>query len=151
MSIGDIAGLIAAIAFVILVLALAVPLVKLGRVLDEARGTVRRITDHTLPAIDETVLTIKSTNEQLAKVDTVTTSAARVTEDVSALTTLVSATVGGPLIKVSAFSHAVRATFRGFKHRPDGGRRSHAKDAYHQRESDLRAALLIDDGPTPAP
>src|SRR5699024_8138537 len=35
MSIGDIAGLIAAIAFVLLVGALAVPLLKLGRVMDE--------------------------------------------------------------------------------------------------------------------
>ena len=41
MSVGDIAGLIAALAFVALVGALAVPLVKLGRVLDEARVSVK--------------------------------------------------------------------------------------------------------------
>lgn len=111
MSVGDIAGLIAALAFVALVVVLAVPLVKLGRVLDEARGTVKQVTDHTLPAIDEAVATIKAANGQLAKVDTITTSASQVTEDVAALTTLVSATVGGPLIKISAFSYAVRSVF----------------------------------------
>ncbi|MPV39108.1 DUF948 domain-containing protein [Georgenia subflava] len=109
MSVGDIAGLVAALAFVALVIFLAVPLLKLGKVLDEARGTVRQLTDHTLPAIDEAAQTIRATNGQLAKVDTITTSAAQVTEDVSALTTLVSATVGGPLIKLSAFSYAVRS------------------------------------------
>ncbi len=41
-----------------------------------------------------------------------TTSAAEVSQNVSALTTLVSATVGGPLIKVAAFSYAVRRFFR---------------------------------------
>ena len=113
MSVGDIAGLIAALAFVALVIFLAVPLLKLGRVLDEARGTVKELTTHTLPAIDEAVETIRSANGQLGKVDTITTSAARATEDVSALTTLVSATVGGPLIKLSAFSYAVRSVLGG--------------------------------------
>ncbi len=36
MSVGDVAGLIAAIAFVLLVGLLAIPLLKLGKVLDEA-------------------------------------------------------------------------------------------------------------------
>ncbi|WP_454778070.1 DUF948 domain-containing protein [Georgenia muralis] len=113
MSLGDIAGLIAALAFVALVAFLAVPLLKLGRVLDEARGTVHQLTEHTLPALDEAVETVRAANGQLAKVDTITTSAAQVTEDVSALTTLVAATVGGPLIKVSAFSYAVRRVLAG--------------------------------------
>ncbi|WP_127127725.1 DUF948 domain-containing protein [Georgenia sp. SYP-B2076] len=117
MSVGDIAGLVAALAFVALVVVLAVPLLKLGKVLDEARGTVKELTSHTLPAIDEAVETIRAANGQLGKVDTITTSAARATEDVSALTTLVSATVGGPLIKLSAFSYAVRSVLGGGKGR----------------------------------
>ena len=42
MSAGELAGLIAAGAFVLLVLLLAVPLLKLGRTLDEATLTVRK-------------------------------------------------------------------------------------------------------------
>jgi hypothetical protein len=38
MSVGDVAGLIAAIAFVLLVGALAIPLIKLGGVLAESRN-----------------------------------------------------------------------------------------------------------------
>ncbi|WP_154794255.1 DUF948 domain-containing protein [Occultella kanbiaonis] len=111
MSLGDIAGLIAAIAFVLLVGALAIPLFKLGRVMDEARTSLAQITEHTLPVIDEAAQTITSTNGQIAKVDTVTTAVAEVSTNVSAMTSLVAATVGAPLIKVAAFSLAVRGLF----------------------------------------
>ena len=76
MSGGDIAGLIAAVAFVLLVGVLAVPLVKLGRVLDEARVSVHDLTEHTLPVIDEAAALVASSNGQLEKVDQVTTAAA---------------------------------------------------------------------------
>lgn len=115
MSIGDIAGLIAAIAFVLLVGALAVPLWKLGKVLDAARDSLTEVTNHTLPVIDEAAVTITTANGQLSKVDTVTTAAAEATQNVSALTSLVSATVGAPLIKAAAFSMAVRSMLGGKK------------------------------------
>lgn len=111
MSVGDVAGLIAALAFVLLVGATAVPLVKLGRVLDEARDSVREVTEHTLPVIDEAAGLVASSNTQVAKVDTITTSAAEVSQDVAALTALFSATVGRPLLKVAAFSAGVRRAF----------------------------------------
>ncbi len=108
-SLGDIAGLVAALAFVALVVAIAVPLLKLGAVLDEARLSVSQLTEHTVPVIDEAAETVRGANVALAKVDTVTTSAAEVGENLSALTTLVSATLARPLIKVAAFSYAVRS------------------------------------------
>jgi len=113
MSVGDIAGLIAAIAFVLLVGVLAVPLVKLGRVLDEARLSVKELTDHSVPILDETAATVASTNVQLTRVDSITTAAVSVSENVSALTSLFAATVGGPMVKVAAFSYAVRRAFGG--------------------------------------
>ena len=48
-TVGGVAGLIAALAFVLLVGALAYPLIKLGKVLDETRVTVRGLSDGTLP------------------------------------------------------------------------------------------------------
>ncbi|ROR93601.1 uncharacterized protein YoxC [Salana multivorans] len=108
-SLGDIAGLVAALAFVALVVAIAVPLLKLGAVLDETRLSVAELTEHTVPVIDEAAETVRGANAQLAKVDTVTTSAAEVGQNVSALTTLVSATLARPMIKVAAFSYAVRS------------------------------------------
>lgn len=108
MSVGDVAGLISAIAFVALVGFLALPLVKLGRTFDAATQSVKDLTDHTVPVLDETATTVASANAQLVKVDTMTTSAAEISQNVSALTALVAATVGGPLIKVAAFSYGVR-------------------------------------------
>ncbi|MCL2849463.1 MAG: DUF948 domain-containing protein [Micrococcales bacterium] len=111
MSGGDIAGLIAAAAFVLLVGMLAVPLLKLGGVLDEARTAVRAVTEHTLPVIDEAAGLVASSNTQVARVDTIATSAAEVSQDVAALTALFSATVGRPLLKLAAFSAGVRRAF----------------------------------------
>ncbi|TNU75873.1 DUF948 domain-containing protein [Miniimonas arenae] len=108
-SLGDIAGLLAALAFVALVVVLAVPLLRLGAVLDETRTSVTRFTEHTLPVIDEAAETVRGANAQLGKVDTVTTSAAEIGTNVSALTTLVSATLARPMIRVAAFSFAVRS------------------------------------------
>lgn len=122
MSVGDIAGLIAAIAFVLLVGVLAIPLVKLGRVLDEARVSVKELTDHSVPILDEAAATVASTNAQLVKVDTITTAAAQVSENVSALTSLFAATVGGPMVKVAAFSYAVRRGVGGLMGKGKGPR-----------------------------
>ncbi|MBL0887128.1 DUF948 domain-containing protein [Myceligenerans indicum] len=121
-SLGDVAGLLAAIAFLLLVGFLAYPLVKLGRVLEEARSGLREVTEHSVPILDETATAVASANTQLEKVDTVTTSAASVSENVSALTGLYAATLGGPLVKVAAFSYGVRQAFAKAAGRADGDR-----------------------------
>lgn len=108
MSGGDIAGLIAAVAFVLLVGVLAVPLLKLGRVLDEARVMVRGVSERTTPLLEEVTLTVSSTNAQLTRVDTITSNVANVTTNVSAMTALFAATLGNPVIKVAAFTYGVR-------------------------------------------
>ncbi len=48
---------------------------------------------------------------QLEKVDTITTAAAEVSQNVSALTGLYAATFGKPLVKVGAFTYGVRQAF----------------------------------------
>lgn len=117
MSVGDVAGLIAACAFVLLVGVLAYPLYKLGKVLDETRLTVRGLSDGALPLLSEVTTTVASTNDQLVKVDTITTNAAQMTTNVSALTSLFAATLGSPVVKVAAFTYGVRQAMSG------GGRR----------------------------
>jgi uncharacterized protein YoxC len=108
MSVGDVAGLIAAIAFVLLVGLLAVPLLKLGKVLDEARRLVGTVTDETAPLINEVTTTVGLTNHQLERVDTITAGVQQVTTNVSALTSLFAATLGSPVVKIAAFSYGVR-------------------------------------------
>lgn len=113
MSVGDVAGLIGAIAFVLLVGFLALPLIKLGQVLDATRVSVKELTDHTVPVLDEAASAVAATNVQIERVDAITSSAAQVSENVSALTSLFAATVGSPMIKVAAFSYGVRRALAG--------------------------------------
>lgn len=108
MSVSDIAGLIAAIAFAALVVALAVPLLKLGAVLDEARLSVRELTQQALPVLKDADESVRLANAQLARVDDVTTPAAEAAQNIAAVTTLVSAVIGRPLVKAAAFSATVR-------------------------------------------
>ncbi|KUM31908.1 DUF948 domain-containing protein [Glutamicibacter mishrai] len=109
MSGSDIAGLIAAGAFVVLVVLLAVPIIKLGKVFDELRTTIKDVSDGTTPLLGEVANTVATTNDQLKKVDTITNNVSDTTANVSALSSLVAATVGKPLIKVAAFTEGVKA------------------------------------------
>lgn len=113
MSGADIAGLIAAGVFAILVALLAVPILKLGKVFDELTRTIRSLNEETTPLIGEVTKTVASTNAQIEKVDGITSNVSDASANVSALSSLVTSTVGQPLIKVAAFSHGVRKAFKG--------------------------------------
>lgn len=115
MSGGDIAGLIAAGVFLILVALLAVPIIKLGGVFDELRRGIRQSVDEITPTLAETQVTLQETNKQLAKVDSITTNVHEVTENVNSLVALTAATVGGPLIKLAGFSAAAVAGFQALR------------------------------------
>ncbi|WP_354567001.1 DUF948 domain-containing protein [Glaciihabitans sp. UYNi722] len=115
MSGGDIAGLIAAAVFAVLVGLLAIPLVKLGRVFDETRGAIHDLSTNVTPLLEEATTTISETNKQLARVDTITKGVAEATGNITSLIALFAATVGGPLIKLAGFSAAVRAAMTGLK------------------------------------
>ena len=120
MTAGEIAGLIAAIAFVVLVALTAVPLLKLGRVLEEVRLAVRDIGHESVPILTELRGTVRATNDELGKLSLVTEDVAKVSanatvvsENAANLTTLFSATLGGPLVKTAAFTYGVRKALRG--------------------------------------
>ena len=109
MSAGEIAGLIAAVAFVALVALSAVPLLKLGGLLDETRLVVKGVGDETVPLISEVTTTVSTTNAQLVRVDAITSNVQSATTNISALTAVFAATLGGPAVKVAAFSYGVRS------------------------------------------
>ncbi len=121
---GDIAGLIAAGVFAILVAFLAVPLLKLGKVFDETTLAIRDVSSNITPLLEESTTTIHEANKQLARVDTITGHVADVTGNASALVALFAATVGGPLIKIAGFSAAVRAALKGGRAQPVSSRRA---------------------------
>ncbi|MDN6020778.1 MAG: DUF948 domain-containing protein, partial [Acidipropionibacterium jensenii] len=83
MTVGQIAGLIAALAVVALVALLAVPLLKLGGVLDQLRTAVRDLDDSTVPILEELKGTVTVTNDEIAKIGDVTTDVHTVSEHVT--------------------------------------------------------------------
>ncbi len=118
MTVGEIAGLIAALAAVVFVALCAVPLFKTGRVLEELRLTIRDLGHETVPILTELKSTVSATNDEIGKValvtedvSTVTRNATVVSENAAKLTTIFTATLGGPLIKGAAFSYGVRKAF----------------------------------------
>ncbi len=112
MSAGAIAALIAAGAFLLLVLLLAIPLLKLGKTLDEATLAIRKTHEGAAPLLSEAQVTVANVNSQLDNVEGITRGVSSITSNAAALTSIVSATFGSPLIKVAAFSYAVRSTVR---------------------------------------
>ncbi len=112
MHAGAIAALVAAGAFVLLVLLLAVPLLKLGKTLDEATLALRKTHEGAAPLLTGAQATVANVNLQLAQLEDITRGVGSITSNAAALSSIVSATVGSPLIKVAAFSYGVRSTVR---------------------------------------
>jgi uncharacterized protein YoxC len=108
MSGGTIAALVAAGALVVFVLVVAVPLLKLGRTLDEATLAIRKAHEGAVPLLADAQATLRGVNAQLDQVDGITKGVTSMTTNAAALTSIVSSTVGSPLIKVAAFSYGVR-------------------------------------------
>jgi uncharacterized protein YoxC len=109
---GAIAALIAAGAFVLLVLLLAIPLLKLGRTLDEATLAIRKTHEGATPLLTGAQTTVANVNSQLEQMEGITHGVSSITSNAAALTAIVSSTVGTPLIKVAAFSYGVRSSLR---------------------------------------
>lgn len=110
MSGAAIAALIAAIAFVLLVLLLAIPLLKLGRTLDEATLAVRATHEGVAPILAEAHDTVAQLNAQLGQLEGIATNVNSMTTNVAAMTAVVSSTLGSPMIKAAAFTYGVRKT-----------------------------------------
>lgn len=112
MSAGQIAALIAAGAFVVLVGLLAVPLIKMGRTLDEMSLAIRKASEDTDPLLTGANTTVTQVNTQLERLDGITANAASVTGNVSVLTSLFTATLGGPLVRAAALSYGLSKAVR---------------------------------------
>src|SRR3954449_3674608 len=111
-SFGGVVALIFAILFAVLVAFTALVLIKLGQVLNEVSRLVAGITDQTVPLLSEATTSIVHVNTNLERVDVITENVQTVSTNASALSSIVAATVGGPLVKVAAFSYGVRRALR---------------------------------------
>ena len=95
-SLGGIAGLIAALAFVFLVFRLGELLGKAGKILDETTVSLRTTSENVQPTLLKLTDTVSLTNDQLTRVDGITTNVSAMTTNATALTSLFAATLGTP-------------------------------------------------------
>jgi uncharacterized protein YoxC len=105
---GEVAGLIVAVFWGVLVLFIGYVLVKLGKVVGEAGKLVAGVTDQTVPLLGEVTNSVVHINAELERVDAITANVQTASANVSALTAVFAATLGSPVIKVAAFSYGVR-------------------------------------------
>lgn len=110
MSGGAVAALVAAIAFALLVILLAVPLFKLGRTLDEATLAIRKTHEGAAPLLADAQGTLTQVNSQLEQIEGISRNVNSMTTNVAAMTSIVSSTLGSPMIKAAAFTYGVRKT-----------------------------------------
>lgn len=114
MGAGEIAGLIAAIAFAVLAGFLIYPLIRLGKLFDQLADTVKETGDHALPALDEGVTTVQQVNKSLADVNEISSAASSTANNIGALTNLYGSFLGKPVIKLASTFYALRTTARSF-------------------------------------
>ncbi len=118
MSGGAVAGLIASGAFAVLALFGCFVLLKLGKIFDEAAARVRQtgaaIDEGTArvrqagATVDEVNVALAHVNKELDRIDAITANVQSITTNVSSLTSLFAATLGGPMVRVAALSYGVR-------------------------------------------
>ncbi|PYC76314.1 DUF948 domain-containing protein [Streptomyces tateyamensis] len=108
MSVSELAGLLVAVGWAVLVTLLAVVLVRLSKVLREATVLVSAVTEQAVPLLHDAADAVHAAQQQLERVDDITANVQDAAANANALSSTVAATLGGPLVKVAAFSYGVR-------------------------------------------
>ena len=105
---GEVAGILVAVFWAILVSSLAVALARLAQTLRATTRLVADVTEQAVPLLTDASAAVRSAQTQLDRVDAIATDVQEVTSNASALSTTVATTFGGPLVKVAAFGYGVR-------------------------------------------
>ncbi len=122
MSGGEIAALIAAGAFLMLVLVLCVPIFRLRHTVDAATRAINDLNDRTGPLLASVNVTVDNVNvaltqvhtsldevnAQLVRVDAITAHASTITANVANLATVITSAAASPLVKIASFGYGVR-------------------------------------------
>jgi len=146
---GEIAALIAAGAFAMLVLVLCVPILRLRHTVDAATRAINDINDRTSPllgnvnttvdnvntALGQVQVTLDGVNTQLERIDTITSHASTVSANVANLATVVTSAAANPLVKVASFGYGLR---RATRHRRKEEEEQEVRAEIKERRRSLR-------------
>lgn len=114
MGVGEIAGLIVAIAFAVLAGFMIYPLIRLGKLFDQIAVTVKQSGDHAIPALDEGVTTVRQINKSLEDANKISAAASTTATNVGALVDLYGSFLGKPVIKAASAVYAAKSTIQSF-------------------------------------
>lgn len=96
---GGIATIIAACSLLVIAVAVSYAVVRIGRLIDEAKLSLKTMTDEAKPLIEEVTTTVKLVNGPLESLNRITKSAENVSSKVSDVATSFM-DKGGPAVKV---------------------------------------------------
>jgi len=96
---GGIATIIAACSLLVIAVAVSYAVVRIGRLIDEAKLSLKTVTDEAKPLIEEVTTTVKLINGPLESLNRITKSAENVSSKVSDVATSFM-DKGGPAVKV---------------------------------------------------
>jgi uncharacterized protein YoxC len=114
---GDVALIVLAIGWVVLVLALCVVLLNTYRVLESTKLTIDAMREETVPLLREVKGSVERTNRELDRVDDMLVSATTVVGRVERLTGLVEQAAASPIVKVISLGAGLRKGFAKVKGR----------------------------------
>jgi hypothetical protein len=106
---------LAAAAWVALVVALCLLVARAIRAVDEVIGAVRTVSDETVPILRGVNETVSGVNVELARVDTIVAGVQSITATTDQLVGVVHATVTHPIIKGAAITAGVSRAYRTFR------------------------------------
>lgn len=109
---GEVAGLIVATAWAVLVCFLAMVLVRLARLLTETTKMVSDLSERVVPLLEDVTATVGETNRQLIAVEAIAKDVKQVSGHVAKVSDVTQSLVTGPLIKVAALSHGIKQALR---------------------------------------
>ncbi|MFC4060391.1 DUF948 domain-containing protein [Planomonospora corallina] len=118
---GEVAGLIVAVAWVVLVCFLAMVLLKLSRLLTETTKMVSELSERAVPLLEDAAVTVTETNRQLVAVEAVVRDVKQISGHVARVSNVTQVLVTGPMIKVAALGHGL---YRAIGARVPAGSRS---------------------------
>jgi hypothetical protein len=110
--VGGAAGLIAAVAWAVLVLFLGLVIVNLFRVLESTKMLIDGIRQETIPLLSEVRTTVVGVNRELDRTDGLLESVGNIAKTGERLAHVVEQLVSSPLIKILAFGAGASRAFR---------------------------------------
>ena len=111
-ALAEVAALIAALAWAVLVFFLGLVLTKVFSNLEATRMMIDDVRKETVPLLHEVTGTVSGVNKELDRVDGMVESAGNIVKSVERISSVVEQTVSSPLIKVAAFGAGAARAIR---------------------------------------